>query len=282
MRREPGCNGHAAAHIEDVLPTKSLDYFIGSVHWLDALTPPRTNADHCGDLPIMPCALAHSDTVRCRTAGRVRTVSMRLSRSTGKIGCVAPGSYSIPSAMIEWPCALTSIANGGRRPVPCTTCPRAHVLPSMVSTFKGSKTVASQGLTTMGCTARKLYEDAIEERSVTYSRAQVLYGAFKENAQSSPLGRRTAIASIFSCVIGFTKLNFFADHGFASSSTVATKIGPSCAVGEGTENTGAGADVVWSAISGSAEALEEECDLYLDHMNIARLIEITAATITAI
>jgi len=26
--------------IEDVLPTKALEYFIGSVHWLDALTPP--------------------------------------------------------------------------------------------------------------------------------------------------------------------------------------------------------------------------------------------------
>lgn len=26
--------------IEDVLPTKSLEYFIGAVHWLDALTPP--------------------------------------------------------------------------------------------------------------------------------------------------------------------------------------------------------------------------------------------------
>src|SRR6202166_986226 len=26
--------------IEDVFPAKSLDYFIGSVHWLDALTPP--------------------------------------------------------------------------------------------------------------------------------------------------------------------------------------------------------------------------------------------------
>jgi TolB-like protein len=26
--------------IEDVVPTKSLEYFIGSVHWLDALTPP--------------------------------------------------------------------------------------------------------------------------------------------------------------------------------------------------------------------------------------------------
>ena len=26
--------------IEDVKPAKSLDYFIGSVHWLDAMTPP--------------------------------------------------------------------------------------------------------------------------------------------------------------------------------------------------------------------------------------------------
>ena len=26
--------------IEDVMPAKSLDYFIGSVHWLDALTQP--------------------------------------------------------------------------------------------------------------------------------------------------------------------------------------------------------------------------------------------------
>src|SRR5262245_12946188 len=26
--------------IEDVMPGRSLDYFIGSVHWLDAMTPP--------------------------------------------------------------------------------------------------------------------------------------------------------------------------------------------------------------------------------------------------
>lgn len=26
--------------IEDVVPAKSLDYFIGSVHWLDAISPP--------------------------------------------------------------------------------------------------------------------------------------------------------------------------------------------------------------------------------------------------
>ena len=34
--------------IEDVLPGKSLDYFIGSVHWLDAMTPPLEK--HLDDL----------------------------------------------------------------------------------------------------------------------------------------------------------------------------------------------------------------------------------------
>jgi hypothetical protein len=34
--------------IEDVAPGKSLDYFIGSVHWLDAMTPPLEK--HLGDL----------------------------------------------------------------------------------------------------------------------------------------------------------------------------------------------------------------------------------------
>ena len=29
--------------IEDVAPTKSLEYFIGSVHWLDALSLPLDN-----------------------------------------------------------------------------------------------------------------------------------------------------------------------------------------------------------------------------------------------
>jgi len=29
--------------IEDVIPTRSLEYFIGAVHWLDALTPPLEN-----------------------------------------------------------------------------------------------------------------------------------------------------------------------------------------------------------------------------------------------
>ena len=34
--------------IEDVMPGKSLDYFIGSVHWLDAMTPPMEK--HLDDL----------------------------------------------------------------------------------------------------------------------------------------------------------------------------------------------------------------------------------------
>jgi hypothetical protein len=34
--------------IEDVAPGKSLDYFIGSVHWLDAMTPPM--GKHLDDL----------------------------------------------------------------------------------------------------------------------------------------------------------------------------------------------------------------------------------------
>ncbi|HLV86627.1 MAG TPA: toll/interleukin-1 receptor domain-containing protein [Candidatus Sulfotelmatobacter sp.] len=43
--------------IEEVLPGKSLDYFIGSVHWLDALTPPLDrHLDNLADtiLKILP------------------------------------------------------------------------------------------------------------------------------------------------------------------------------------------------------------------------------------
>src|SRR5208282_6916279 len=32
--------------IEDIAPTRSLEYFIGTVHWLDALTPPLENHLH--------------------------------------------------------------------------------------------------------------------------------------------------------------------------------------------------------------------------------------------
>ena len=45
IRREVECAvNHGVpilpVRIEDVLPTKALEYFIGNVHWLDALTPP--------------------------------------------------------------------------------------------------------------------------------------------------------------------------------------------------------------------------------------------------
>src|SRR4030095_7000287 len=45
--------------IQDVKPTKSLDYFISSVHWLDAITPPlETHLDYLADtvLKLIPSA----------------------------------------------------------------------------------------------------------------------------------------------------------------------------------------------------------------------------------
>ena len=34
--------------IEDIAPSKAMEYYIGSIHWLDALTPPL--AQHLGHL----------------------------------------------------------------------------------------------------------------------------------------------------------------------------------------------------------------------------------------
>ena len=42
--------------IQDVKPTKSLDYFISSVHWLDAITPPmETHLDYLAETVIRNC-----------------------------------------------------------------------------------------------------------------------------------------------------------------------------------------------------------------------------------
>lgn len=46
--------------IEDVIPTRSLEYFIGSVHWLDALTPPLE--DHLKKLAATVQHLLKPDT----------------------------------------------------------------------------------------------------------------------------------------------------------------------------------------------------------------------------
>src|SRR5580658_2233195 len=46
--------------IEDVTPGKSLDYFIGSVHWLDAMTPPLEK--HLDDLALTVRTLLSAGT----------------------------------------------------------------------------------------------------------------------------------------------------------------------------------------------------------------------------
>ena len=70
--------------IEDVAPGKSLDYFIGSVHWLDAMTPPMekhlddlattvhkllpASADDRPSIPAQPTILQHRIPEVSRTA----------------------------------------------------------------------------------------------------------------------------------------------------------------------------------------------------------------------
>src|SRR5579872_3899126 len=78
----------------------------------------------------------------------------------------------------------------------------------------------------MGWAARKSYFEASVARSLTYSRLHRPSGPCRENAQSAPVGRRTTMAGIFSPVIGLTKVNCLADHGLASSSTVAASADP--------------------------------------------------------
>jgi hypothetical protein len=133
--------------------------------------------------------------------------------------------YSIPSAMMERPVTLTSIEMGGRRLLPCTISPRAQVLPPSGPTFKGSYTVLSQGLTTIGWVAVNLNSVASLSRLVTYSNSHRPNGPLRENAQSSPPGRRITMALIFSRVRGFANVNFLASHGLESSSTVAATFG---------------------------------------------------------
>jgi uncharacterized membrane protein YhaH (DUF805 family) len=64
--------------IEDVLPTKAMAYFVGSVHWLDALTPPFEQ--HLGKLvsavraciPIGPALESAKEPPIARTTGVMR------------------------------------------------------------------------------------------------------------------------------------------------------------------------------------------------------------------
>jgi len=70
--------------IENVVPTKALEYFISTPHWLDALTPPlEAHMSHLGE------------TIRLlleRTAPKEDTLPLHFERSTASGAGAAPGS----------------------------------------------------------------------------------------------------------------------------------------------------------------------------------------------
>ena len=70
--------------IEDVMPGKSLDYFIGSVHWLDAMTPPLEK--HLDDL--------------------VGTVQKLLPSPIGATASHGPSPAALPQAPPAYPSAV--------------------------------------------------------------------------------------------------------------------------------------------------------------------------------
>jgi hypothetical protein len=80
--------------VEDVLPAKSLDYFISSVHWLDAVTPPLES---------------HLESL----ATTIRTVSKSLTRAGTRL------TFSFdPTAYFLCPsvCSDSGSASGAKKP----------------------------------------------------------------------------------------------------------------------------------------------------------------------
>ncbi len=112
--------------IEDVAPGKSLDYFIGSVHWLDAMTPPMEK--HLDDLAatvhkLLPAkagetqtaptdatvmwqrnvagsAAQHAPTVLASAAGAGASKAMADTARTAAVGGAGPRAGSLNSKTI--------------------------------------------------------------------------------------------------------------------------------------------------------------------------------------
>jgi hypothetical protein len=68
--------------IQDIAPTRSLEYFIGTVHWLDALTPPlethlrrlvETVKTLCRSIPHLRASSRRASLQRLRLRGSDRT-----------------------------------------------------------------------------------------------------------------------------------------------------------------------------------------------------------------
>jgi hypothetical protein len=86
--------------IEDVAPGKSLDYFIGSVHWLDAMTPPMEQ--HLDHLAATVHKLIPSNAEGTATGGSSPALSdgtvmwQRGAAGAAAAGAVAAGAAKTP------------------------------------------------------------------------------------------------------------------------------------------------------------------------------------------
>lgn len=93
--------------IEDVKPGKSLDYFIGSVHWLDALTPPLEQ--HLERLVHNVKTLLSRDVPVIDPKGSFAAAA---SASPAASGAGSPASTSVAR-----PAAASAPTQGGRSPL---------------------------------------------------------------------------------------------------------------------------------------------------------------------
>jgi len=83
--------------IQDVMPSKSLDYFIGSVHWLDAMTPPLES--HLTQLAQSVRALLAVDS--SRPSGTSWTARARLMQHPAPPAAAKVESSPVPASKVE-------------------------------------------------------------------------------------------------------------------------------------------------------------------------------------
>jgi TIR domain len=107
--------------IEGVLPTKSMEYFLGSIHWLDALTPPLEN--HLRQLVTTVRAILGNPTDRgnaapapmARSAGSKRT-ALIASLGVAMVALLAGGLWFYQTRPSSAPVARSPSAPAPRPP----------------------------------------------------------------------------------------------------------------------------------------------------------------------
>jgi hypothetical protein len=163
--------------IENVPPGKSLDYFIGSVHWLDAMTPPMEK--HLDDLAATVHKLLPTeprDQVVPGTepswASQRNAPSISSTTSREAVAHSATNKQTAASSKPIW-IALVAVAvlsclvlavmvyRGGGNPLqPTANVPNAPVAPNVVTPPPSVPTPASDSMSVADLVKKKLAEAA--------------------------------------------------------------------------------------------------------------------------